>query len=80
MICSLGAGLGIWTEEMFINAIRTGRHYGVSRPIMPPMPWQNYRHFTDDDIKAVFAYLRSIPPIFNEVPEYQPPVEMADAN
>lgn len=73
-------GLGIWTEDMFINAIRTGRHYGVARPIMPPMPWQNYRHLTDGDIKAVYAYLQSIPPIFNEVPDYQPPTEVARAN
>lgn len=69
-------GIGIWTEEIFVNAIRTGRHWGVARPIMPPMPWQNYRHLTDEDIKAVYAYLRTIPPIFNEVPEYEPPAEV----
>jgi len=67
-------GLGIWTEEMFMNAIRQGRHMGTSRPINPPMPWPAYRNATDDDLKAVFAYLRSIPPIVNHVPDYQPPV------
>lgn len=66
-------GLGIWTEDMFIKAIRTGRHYGVSRPILPPMPWFNYRHMTDEDLKAVFAYLRSIPPVANHVPDPIPP-------
>jgi mono/diheme cytochrome c family protein len=67
-------GIGIWTEEMFIKTIRTGRHWGVSRPILPPMPWFNYRHMTDEDLKAVFAYLRSIPPVVNHVPEPIQPV------
>lgn len=62
-------GIGIWSEEMFVKTIRTGRHWGVSRPILPPMPWQNYRHMTDDDLGAVYAYLRSIKPIRNQVPE-----------
>jgi mono/diheme cytochrome c family protein len=65
-------GLGIWTEEMFIQTIRTGRHMGVSRPINPPMPWPAYRNATDDDLKAVYAYLRTIKPIVNHVPEYKP--------
>ena len=68
-------GLGIWTEEMFMKTIRTGRHMGVSRPINPPMPWPAYRNATDDDLKAVYAYLRTIKPIVNHVPEYQPPMD-----
>ena len=66
-------GLGIWTEDMFIKAIRTGRHMGVSRPINPPMPWAVYRNWTDEDIKSVYAYLRTIPPIVNHIPDYVPP-------
>jgi hypothetical protein len=65
-------GLGIWTEEMFVNAIRTGKHMGVSRPINPPMPWPAYRNATDDDLKSVYAFLRTIKPIVNHVPTYQP--------
>jgi mono/diheme cytochrome c family protein len=68
-------GIGIWTEEMFIKTLRTGRHWGVSRPILPPMPWFNYGKMTDEDLKAVFAYLRSIPPVVNHVPTPIPPVE-----
>jgi hypothetical protein len=68
-------GLGIWTEEMFIQAIRTGRHMGVSRPINPPMPWPAYRNATDEDLKSVYAYLRTIKPIVNHVPDYKPPVD-----
>jgi mono/diheme cytochrome c family protein len=62
-------GLGIWTEDMFINALRTGKHMGTSRPILPPMPWQVIKNYTDDDLKAIFAYLRSIPPVSNHVPD-----------
>jgi hypothetical protein len=67
------SGLGIWTEEMFIKTMRTGRHMGVSRPILPPMPWQNLNSLPDDDLKSIYAYLHSIKPIRNEVPDPQPP-------
>ena len=66
-------GLGIWTEEMFMKALRTGRHMGASREILPPMPWFNYGKMTDADLKAVYAYLRSIPAIHNRVPDPLPP-------
>lgn len=66
------SGIGIWTEDLFIKALRTGRHWGQARPILPPMPWQNYSRMTDDDLKAVYAYLRTIPPVANSVPESVP--------
>jgi len=62
-------GIGIWDEAMFIRTIRSGRHWGTSRPILPPMPWFNYAKMTDDDLKAVYAYLRTIPPVKNQVPD-----------
>lgn len=62
-------GIGIWTEDMFVKAIRTGKHFGTSRPILPPMPWPSYSNMTDEDLKAIFAYLKSIPPISNKVPD-----------
>lgn len=61
-------GLGTWTADTFIAAIRTGRHEGQGRPILPPMPYPMYRQATDEDLRAVFAYLQSIPPIVNRVP------------
>jgi hypothetical protein len=70
-------GLGIWTEDMFVSAIRTGRHMGTSRPIAPPMPWAVYRNASDDDLKSIFAYLGTIAPIVNHVPEFQPPLSAA---
>jgi mono/diheme cytochrome c family protein len=62
-------GLGNWTEDMFVKAIREGKHMGTSRPILPPMPWPAFRNFTDEDLKAIFAYLKSIPPVTNHVPD-----------
>jgi hypothetical protein len=66
-------GLGNWTPEMFIAAIRTGKHAGVGRPILPPMPWPQYRNFTDEDLRAIFAYLHSLKPVHNVVPQPVPP-------
>jgi mono/diheme cytochrome c family protein len=66
-------GLGSWTEEMFMKAIRTGKHMGEGRPILPPMPWQNFALLEDENLKAIFAYLRSLPAIKNAVPEPIPP-------
>ena len=70
-------GIGFWTEDMFIKTIRTGKHFGTGRPINPPMPWFNYAKMTDEDLKAVYAYLRTIPPIVNHVPAYEPPTGVA---
>lgn len=61
-------GLGIWTEDLFVKAMRSGKHWGQARPILPPMPWQNVAAMSDDDLKAVFAYLKSVPPVRNAVP------------
>ena len=43
-------------------------------PLMPPMPWPAYSHLTDDDAKAIFAYLRTVKPVVNHVPDWQQPV------
>ena len=66
-------GIGSWSEETFTKALRTGRHMGVARPILPPMPWENFRNLSDEDLRAVYAYLRTIPPVKNRVPEPTPP-------
>lgn len=66
-------GMGIWTEDMFFKSMRTGKHMGTSRPIMPPMPWFNYGKATDEDLRSIYVYLRSIPPIKNRVPDYEEP-------
>ncbi len=66
-------GLGNWTEDMFVGALRTGKHAGNGRPILPPMPWQGIGQLTDTDLKSIFAYLKTLPPVDNIVPQPVPP-------
>jgi mono/diheme cytochrome c family protein len=76
----IDTGTGSWTEKMFIDIFRKGRHLGGDgRPVYPPMPWDSYRNRSDEDLKAMFAYLRSIPPLRNMPPteKVPPPVEGA---
>jgi mono/diheme cytochrome c family protein len=71
-------GLGKWTQRNFTETIRTGRHMGRGRPILPPMPIPMYKHFNDADLEAIFAYLKSIPAVRNKVPEpLAPPTTQA---
>jgi mono/diheme cytochrome c family protein len=66
-------GIGRWTVQEFIDTLRSGRHLGRGRELLPPMPWPVIRNLTDDDLASVFAYLQSIPPIQNRVPNPLPP-------
>ncbi len=70
-LTSDATGIGPWTEENFLKAMKTGKHLGVGRPILPPMPWQAYSRATDEDLKAVFAFLKAVPAIKNQAPEAQ---------
>jgi hypothetical protein len=72
-------GLGKWTADNFVQAIRTGRHMGKGRPILPPMPFPAITNFTDEDLHAIFAYLRTLKPIKNRVPEPVAPAEESAA-
>ena len=66
-------GLGAWTEQNFVDTLRNGRHMGRGRPILPPMPWEMIGKLTDQDLKAIFAYLRTVPAVKNRVPQPTPP-------
>jgi len=69
-------GIGNWQEENFIRAIREGKYKGIesARSLMPPMPWPMYKHLTDDELKAIFAFLKSTNPVSNLVPQVMPPL------
>jgi hypothetical protein len=68
-------GIGTWQPEMFVNAMRTGKHLGVAdgRPILPPMPWQNLAQLSEEDLKSMFMFFKTLPPIKNKVPDPIPP-------
>ncbi len=72
-------GIGNWTEQQFSRAIREGKWKGLkdSRQLLPPMPWQEFSNMTDDEVSAIFAYLKSIKPIHNVVVPADPPVSAA---
>jgi mono/diheme cytochrome c family protein len=69
-ISSDETGIGNWTEHNFITAMRTGKIKGLEngRQMLPPMPWFNFRNLTDEDLKSIFAYLKSTKPVRNIVP------------
>jgi mono/diheme cytochrome c family protein len=71
-------GTGSWSFDQFKLAIRKGKYKGLegSRDLLPPMPWQMYQHFSDDELKAIFAYLQSIKPVRNLVPAPVSPADM----
>lgn len=71
-------GLGNWTLEQFKTALTKGKFKGLEsgRTLLPPMPWVNYTTMADEDIKAIFAYLKSIKPVKNIVPAPVTPDKM----
>ncbi|GIX06393.1 MAG: cytochrome c [Candidatus Poribacteria bacterium] len=58
----LTEGLGSWSEEDFRRALRTGRRPD-GQLLDPWMPWQNFAHLSDEEVRALWAYLWSLPPL-----------------
>ena len=73
-------GIGNWDVEQFIYCLRHGVVKGIpgSRSLLPPMPFEMIGQMTDDEMKAVFAYLKSIKPISNLVPAPIPPTSVVN--
>lgn len=60
-------GLGRWSEADIVKTLRTGSRPDRT-PLLPPMPWPNFARMTDEDLAAVAAYLKSLPPVKHRVP------------
>jgi hypothetical protein len=77
-ISSDATGIGNWTEEQFITAIREGKSKGMkeNRSLLPPMPWFVYKNLSDLDLKAIFAFLKTTKPVENRVPGPKSPKEL----
>jgi len=75
-LTSDATGIGNWQESNFITAMRHGKFKGIEsgRSLLPPMPWQMFKNMTDDELMAIFAYLKTTKPINNIVPEPLPPM------
>ncbi len=74
-------GIGNWTEEQFKKALTQGKFKGIDggRMLLPPMPWQNWTNIKDEDLHAIFLYLKSTPPVSNVVPAPVAPDALAAA-
>jgi hypothetical protein len=73
-LTSDATGIGNWKEEQFIKALREGKYKGLdnTRPLLPPMPWFVYKNLSDDDLKSIFAFLKTTKPVKNVVPAPKP--------
>jgi len=65
-------GIGTWTVEQIVTAVRTGRKPDGTT-LIPVMPWPSYSALTDEDAHTLAAYLKSLPPIHHQVPANVPP-------
>ncbi len=76
-LTSDSTGIGGWKESQFLYALRYGKYMGLpdARPILPPMPWETIRNYSDDELKAIFAYLKTVKPVNNVVPTWAPPAK-----
>lgn len=65
------SGIKFWTEDQFKKALKEGKLKGLddTRMLLPPMPWMNFKHISDEDVHAMFTYLQSIPAVENIVPQ-----------
>lgn len=64
------SGIGYYDEDLFLQAVRTGKV--KARSLSPIMPWYFYAQMTDEDVKAIFAYLRTLKPVKHTVDNAEP--------
>ncbi|HYE62165.1 MAG TPA: c-type cytochrome [Phycisphaerales bacterium] len=73
--------LGVMTLDTFAKSFKTGQHWKGGRPILPPMPVGYYKELKDEDVKAIYTYLKSLPAVKNKAPDstFTPPPGMPAA-
>ena len=64
-------GIPYYDEALFLQAMRTG--HVKARALNPAMPWWIYRNMTDEDLKAAYAYLRTLKPVAHLIDNAEPP-------
>jgi hypothetical protein len=77
-ISSDETGIGNWTEEHFLVALKEGKSKGLpsGRPLLPPMPINAFKTMTDFDLKCIFRFLQTTKPVRNVVPAPIPPDQL----
>jgi mono/diheme cytochrome c family protein len=69
------SGIPYYDEDLFVQVMRTGKVKG--RELSPVMPWPFFAGMTDEDLRAIFAYLRTIKPVSHHVSNTDPPTDCA---
>ena len=67
------SGIGYYDEALFVQTMRTGSVR--ARKLNLIMPWWIFRDMTDDDLKAMFAYLRTLKPVHHLVDNTEKPTQ-----
>lgn len=70
-LTSDSTGIGTWKEEQFVKALKEKKWMGLdnTRPLLPPMSMMPVTEMNIDELKAIFAYLKTTPPIRNVIPD-----------
>lgn len=65
-------GIGKLSEKNFVSVLSLGIHSGMNRKLMQPMPWKETSALREEDLNAIYVYLRTVEPIKNKVPDSVP--------
>ena len=74
LVDSAPASVGIGANPADARRLKWEAKMDGTRPLLPPMPWQEFGQMKDEELKAIFAYLKTIKPVNNVVPPAAPPV------
>jgi hypothetical protein len=66
-------GIGNWSEEQFVRAYKERTRPNGTKYDNSDMPWDTYKNMKEEDVRAIYRYLKTIKPISNKVPENIPP-------
>ena len=70
-ITPAASGIGYYNEATFIQALRLGKV--GARPLRASMPWYFFGKMTDDDLKSIYAYLKTVKPVKHQIDNFEPP-------
>jgi mono/diheme cytochrome c family protein len=65
------SGISYYDEQLFLQVMRTG--FVKARPVSNIMPWWDFKEMPEEDLKAMFAYLQTLPPVKHRVDNAEPP-------
>jgi mono/diheme cytochrome c family protein len=66
-------GIGSWTEDQFVQTFKHGIRPDGTKYVISPMEWNIYANMKEDDVRAMYRYLRTVKPISNRAPANIPP-------